>query len=644
MEQTLFTKISKKSTLRLSTAILIALSESAMGQTPTEIQLNNTPLCADVSGESLSQGASVISWNCKNSANQQWRLSPSGNGYALINQNSNLCMDVSGASTAAGAPIIQWACWGGANQNFSLTTSGGGVEIIASHSGMCVSSADTTSQGPQLTQQVCNATAQQIWNVASQNTLASYWSAPITLPIVPVAAANLPDGRVLVWSADNSTSFTPGEVSPGTTYTTIFDPTTNSSSEVIVSNTGHDMFCPGIANLPDGRIFVTGGSTSAAVSIYDPHTYSWSSAQPMNIPRAYQGSLTLSNGGVFVLGGSWNGGLGNKNGETWFPNTGWQENSAVLASAILTNDAQGVYRADNHVWMFADSNGWVFQAGPSKTMHWINTAGNGSITAAAPRGNDNDAMNGNAVLYDIGKILTVGGAPSYENSDATANANLISFRGNSGAIVVTPIGPMHYRRAFSNSVVLPNGEVVVMGGETYPVTFSDDTAVLTPELFNPADNSFTLLAMQAIPRTYHSIGLLLPDGRVLSGGGGLCGNCSTNHPDVEILTPPYLLNSDGSPAPRPTITSAPNQATLGSTITVTTDSAVSAFVLMRFSSVTHSINNEQRRVPVSFSTNANGSYQLNIPSDNGVLITGYYMLFALYSNGVPSVASTIQIQ
>jgi galactose oxidase len=294
------------------------------------------------------------------------------------------------------------------------------------------------------------------------------------------------------------------------------------------------------------------------------------------------------------------------------------------------------------MWLFADSNGMVFHAGPSRAMQWIGTAGTGRISASGNRGADNDAMTGNAVMYDVRKILAVGGAPDYENDYATSNATLIDI--SSGAANTRTIAPMNYQRAFANSVALPDGEVVVVGGQTYAQPFSDDNAILTPEIWSPATEAFTPLAAQAVPRTYHSIALLLPDGRVLSGGGGLCGGCATNHPNVEILTPPYLLKTDGSPASRPSILSSPTDAKLGSSISVSTDRAVSAFTLMRLSSVTHSLNNEQRRVPLSFSASKPDQYVLQIPSDSGVAVPGYYMLFALDANGVPSVSTTILIR
>jgi galactose oxidase len=68
-----------------------------------------------------------------------------------------------------------------------------------------------------------------------------------------------------------------------------------------------------------------------------------------------------------------------------------------------------------------------------------------------------------------------------------------------------------------------------------------------------------------------------------------------------------------------------------------------AFALMRLSSATHSVNNEQRRVPVSFTVGTAGEYLVTIPSDPGVVIPGYYMLFALSAKGVPSVSRTLRI-
>ncbi|QFZ24607.1 DUF1929 domain-containing protein [Saccharothrix syringae] len=465
------------------------------------------------------------------------------------------------------------------------------------------------------------------------------WGPVTGFPIVPVASALLPNNKLLTWSAYAADNF---GGSNGYTQTAVMDLTTGQVTQRRVDNTGHDMFCPGTSVLPDGRVLVTGGSNAAETSIYDPVADTWTDAADMAIPRGYQGQTTLSTGEAFTVGGSWSGGEGGKTAEVYSPaSNSWRVLPGVRPEPFLTADPRGVYRADNHAWLFAVGGGRVFHAGPSRQMHWVGTTGAGSVTDAGPRGDSADAMNGNAVMYDVGKILTVGGATAYQDVDATNRAHTIDITG--AAPVVRRVSDMAFARAFANSVVLPDGKVVVIGGQGHPVPFSDRTAVLTPELWDPATGRFTRLAPMAVPRTYHSVANLLPDGRVFSGGGGLCGSCSTNHADGQVLTPPYLLNPDGTPRPRPVVTASPARAGHGTGFTVTTDRAVTRFALVRTSSVTHSVDNDQRRIPLVPQVVTATSYRLAVPADPGVALPGTYLLFALDQNGVPSVGKHIRI-
>ena len=467
--------------------------------------------------------------------------------------------------------------------------------------------------------------------------VAGSWGPTKTFPIVPVAVAHIPGNKLVLWSSDGALSYG----TSGFTETAVWDLTTGNVSQVTVSNTGHNMFCPGVAMLPDGRIMVTGGSTADKTSIYNPGTNTWSAGPPMNTPRGYQGMTLLSTGQAFVLGGSWSGGIGPKPGEVWTEGSGWRTLSGVTTDPILTNDAQGLYRSDNHGWFFAVSGGRVFHAGPSKAMNWITTTGNGSVTSAGNRADAPDMMNGSAVYYDANKILALGGSPSYQDSDATKRAYTVDFSGSTP--VTTRVSDMQDARAFSNGVALPDGQVLAIGGQARALPFSDAGAVMTPELWNPATGNWTQMAPMAVPRTYHGVALLLPDGRVMSGGGGLCGTCTTNHPDAEIFTPPYLLDADGAPRPRPAITQAPTSAPLGSTISVTTDKPVTSFALVRSAEATHSVDNSQRRLPVTIVSSVGNTYQLKIPSDPGVALPGNWMLFALDGSGTPSVAATMNL-
>jgi galactose oxidase len=412
------------------------------------------------------------------------------------------------------------------------------------------------------------------------------------------------------------------------------------------------MFCPGISLDFNGRIVVTGGSSAAKTSVYDLSGNAWTGAPNMQIARGYQSSATCSDGRIFTIGGSWSGGKGGKNGEIYDPLTNtWSLLSGALVSPMLTNDAGGVWRSDNHGWLFGWKNKTVFQGGPSIAMNWYDTAGSGTTTTAGKRLDDGHAMNGNAVMYDAsaGKILTVGGAADYENSAARTNAYVITIGTPKTDPGVVKTQSMSYARAFANGVVLPDGTVFLSGGQTYAKPFQDTNAVLVPELWDPSTGYWTQLNPMAIPRTYHSVAILMPDATVFNGGGGLCGPCTqyggvpeSNHFDAEIFVPPYLLNADGTRRTRPVITTVASAVKLGASLSITTSSAITKFSLIRFGTATHTVDTDQRRIPLTPSGSGT-SFTVTVPADPGVALPGFWLLFALDEKGTPSVGKVIKL-
>jgi Domain of unknown function (DUF1929) len=151
-----------------------------------------------------------------------------------------------------------------------------------------------------------------------------------------------------------------------------------------------------------------------------------------------------------------------------------------------------------------------------------------------------------------------------------------------------------------------------------------------------------------VQRLYHSTAVLLPDGRVLSAGGGMPpgggmlpgGGFDTNHPDAEIYSPPYLFKG-----PRPTITSAPDNVNYGQPFVVQTPDATSItkVTLIRLSSVTHAFNQNQRINHLLFSQ-WQGGLQVSPPWNSNLCPPGHYMLFIINSQGVPSVAKIIRVE
>ena len=152
----------------------------------------------------------------------------------------------------------------------------------------------------------------------------------------------------------------------------------------------------------------------------------------------------------------------------------------------------------------------------------------------------------------------------------------------------------------------------------------------------------TTLSALSVPCLYHSIALLLPDGRVLVAGGGrfFGGADPTDRLNAQIFSPPYLFKGI-----RPAISSAPTTASYGAMITVQTPdvSRIASVSLIKLASVTHAFNADQRFLQLPF-TSAGGGLSVQVPSNANVAPPGYYMLFIVDTSGIPSTAAFLKLQ
>lgn len=458
------------------------------------------------------------------------------------------------------------------------------------------------------------------------------WSEVIPWPHIPVTAANLPDGRILTFSSNQRDGFPAG---PEYSYASTWDPASNTFTDV--PHTSHDMFCGHLSMLEDGRVFINGGRNHVkTTSTFDFRNNSWTRIDNMNNGRWYPTTIAMPSGSVLTTIGS----SGGQYPELWTEGQGWKRlTGASLQSPIL--NLTGNY--ENNWWplLHVDPRGKVFHSGPTPKMHVIDTAGLGKVTQVGPEISDWYPKHGTTVMYEEGKLLVAGGATAGNNQVSTNKAMIIDINGPSPTI--TPVAPMAHARKFQSGVMLPNGEVLVVGGNTSGRKFSDVGSVLAAEIWNPDTQQWRTISSMATPRNYHSIALLLTDGRVLVGGSGLCGNCAANHRDAEILSPPYLFNNDGSLAARPSISNAPDVIKSGQPFTLQSAPGISKFSLIKMSSTTHAVNTDLRYLNVDFQQAGAGLYQLTPHSNINVLTPGYWMLFAVDDNGVPSVAKVVQV-
>ena len=460
------------------------------------------------------------------------------------------------------------------------------------------------------------------------------WGPVLDWPHIPVSAAHLPDGRILTWASNDEEGFPGGQ--PEFTYAAAWNPADESFK--MVPHNSHDMFCAHQVMLEDGDVLVMGGrNTVKLVSKYDYETDTWIPQEQMGDSRWYPTSLALPNGEVMVAIGSG----GSNNPEMWNELSGWRKLTGVDLNGPILNYT-GYY--ENNWWplLHVAPNGQVFHSGPTPDMHYIDTEGNGSITKVGPQITDWYPKHGTTIMYEEGKILTAGGAIAGGNTASSNRSMVIDL--TSGTPVVREIASMAHARKFQNGVPLPTGEVLVIGGNTSGIKFNDSGTVLTPEIFDPVTETWTEVADMAKPRNYHSVALLMTDGRVWTGGGGLCGvGCAANHIDAQIYSPPYLFNADGTPATRPEITSSPEVVRNGANITVSATAGITRFSAIKMSSTTHGVDSDVRQLALSFSELTAGTYDVTIHENENVMTPGYWMLFAVNADGVPSEAAVIQV-
>lgn len=457
------------------------------------------------------------------------------------------------------------------------------------------------------------------------------WGPIIQWPHIPVTAANLPDGRILTFASNQKTRFPAGTEF---TYAATWDPSTNKFVER--NHNSHDMFCGHLSTLEDGRIFVNGGTNHVkTTSIFDYRTNSWQKIDQMNRGRWYPTTVALPSGSILTAIGS----SGGQYPELWTEGQGWK---SLTGASLQTPILSYTQFFERNWWplLHLDPRGKVFHSGPTPKMHTINTIGLGSITKVGPEIHDWYPKHGTTVMYDEGKLLVAGGAVAGNNTASTNKSMIIDITGEEPK--VTQIAPMTYARKFQNGVMLPTGEVMVIGGNSSGVKFSDSGTILPVEIWNPITKAWRTIDSITEPRNYHSIALLLTDGRILSAGGGLCG-CAADHQTGQILTPPYLYNNDGSLATRPVISNAPDVIKNGQNFSLQSDNDIARFSLIKMSSTTHAVNTDLRYLKLPFTHDNNGNYQISSHNNINVMTPGYWMLFAVNSKGVPSIAKVIQV-
>jgi hypothetical protein len=493
------------------------------------------------------------------------------------------------------------------------------------------------------------------------------WSSVIDWPVTVAHASIMPDGTLVTfpwrktspWGQPADGSFlgyaSNGMTGQPKTLIDTWNPITDTHSSTWETKT--DMFGAGHDLLPDGRLFVSGGSATGPdwYGIKDNHVLKdgiWSPVSSMSVPRWYPSVTTLGSGEVLVSGGvtaldAGGAYITTNVNEVWNPQADtWRTLTGAVGTGVPL-----------YPRMQVSPDGTVLMTGPATTLSRLNTTGPGSWKNLGQRDNINRVY-GASVLFDEGKVLEVGGSnpqdPTIELQVATNTAKVIDLRTGTA----TSTGSMQFGRRNLNASVLPDQTVLVTGGNTIGNGNAGEQVLNIPqrfqkesELWDANTGTFRVVASESVGRPYHSVALLLPDARVFSAGGydqvpypNTDPNYRPKYKNAQIFMPPYLFGADGQLASRPEILEAPSKLGYDQAFTVRVNKPdqISKACLIRLGSVTHAFNFGQRFVKLEVQ-NVAGKLEMHSPKNANLAPPGFYYLFVLDQNGVPSIAKTVRL-
>ncbi len=562
------------------------------------------------------------------------------------------------------------------------------------------------------------------------------------LPDFAIHAVMLPTGKVLIWGREplvggkRSNKGSAGLFDPQTGVTTAVPPPPVPENPGPGGPMPAPIFCAGQTYLSDGRVLLAGGNLAAPggdrsdfsglryTFVFDP----WNEADPwtlgpkMSEGRWYPTLVRLSSGDVLILGGLDENGHGRRNGhlDIWRPGERPEALAAMTPYPAGTRADQnefaepvapdGAFGMSLYPFLFGLPDGDVALAGPDRQDSAILDSSDDALPALLDRG----ASHGSA-WRQIGGLpptyappaspseIHQGGIPLIEPQPGvlTGSWKLLAMAGIDhpvgGAVTLARTtvdrldahpaarawshdaqDDLRRGRLYANSVLLPDGGAVVVGGGVgsddrsggLGLWYTGDPAPPASqqidgdaaerrqvELRNPGERGWRLGAAQREWRTYHSTAWLLPDGRVVSAGDDGNPKAIASRDDAELYWPPNLFDGDDCAlrpviravgATAPPAAGARQWASLGygERFGIFSDHAQPGMraVLVAPAATTHAVDMNQRLVALAVDQIViRGGLNVRMPANANIAPPGYYMLFVVDADGTPSQARWVRV-
>jgi plastocyanin len=392
-----------------------------------------------------------------------------------------------------------------------------------------------------------------------------------------------------------------------------------------------DFFCAGQAFLPDGRLLVAGGTQQydpffglRDAYLFDTPAEDWVHVQDMAHGRWYPSLIALGDGRVLAIGGLDETSAPNRLPETYDNTAGWTAHTAF--NADTPTYGHFFLLQDGHVFY---SGGYMGGGGFGAGHIDVATSAVTAVTGLRSAGQRGQAASVLLPPAQLQRVLVMGGGDPaidlVDQIDLTA-----------ATPTYTPAAPLHHARMHLNAVLLPDRTVFVSGGGG----MGEANPVKEAEIYDPATDAWTEAATATVARLYHSVALLLPDGRVITAGSNP--HRGDDELRLELFHPPYLFRG-----PRPFITDAPDAIAYGQTIEIHTPQGadIEWIELIRPMATTHSCDTEQRLLDLPIERRRNPCrLRATVPKNPNLAPPGWYMLFIVNRDRIPSVARWVHLR
>lgn len=433
------------------------------------------------------------------------------------------------------------------------------------------------------------------------------WGMPIEWPHEAIHAVLLPTGKVLTFQ---------GFFEQG-----VWDPQTGDFEDVRDNHESQNMWCSAHTVLADGRVLIAGGADEVGYDashtvLFNPWIQDWEPAPRMATSRFYPTLLRLADGRVLAIAGY----------ESYGPTVTvveWLGEDWTWHQFDTPAPEMDVYP---HLYQMRDGR-VVRVLKEARSVFLDPTSGAWSDGPEAPSG---QVEGSSALLPDGSGILVLGATLT----DGT-NANILELAPEP---YWRPTAPMNVPRKNTNLLLLPDAGLLALGGDGVAGRFT--------ERFDPHDERWEIMAPSRLQHAYHSTATLLPDGRVLLAGGeggvlaGTGDGALVAFRAGEIYSPPYLFRG-----PRPVLAGAPPRLIYGASHSIATPDIgrIAHVRLMRLGSMTHALNFDQRLIELDFTINGEEILAFS-PRDARDALPGWYQMFLVDSDGVPSVSRMIELR